>query len=272
MMKIKYTVETPTKSLRSLFGHCQLRVFVADNSYVDIGRFSSSAIDRLRMYKNLATTGCLARIGDFCEFANAEILLGGEHSNNQVVNQVLSGCPSFQMLLERNGFDTRHKSKGILNIGHGVIVGHGAKILSGVNVGAGSVVAAGAVVVKDVPEFTVAAGVPARVIKDREVDKDACRNYWEMNLPQIFTLTTGKTIPDKDGPYKRDCRLVIRMASENESEEGKFGGFEIMGVQFVNGFIQPKTGSQFMAYCSQVSLKKGDVAEQVSDPFALDME
>ena len=40
-----------------------------------------------------------------------------------------------------------------------------AKILKGVRIGTGSVVAAGAVVTKDVPPFTVVAGVPAKVIK-----------------------------------------------------------------------------------------------------------
>lgn len=41
-------------------------------------------------------------------------------------------------------------------------------ILDGVTIGKGSVVAAGAVVSRDVPPFSVVAGVPARVIKTRE--------------------------------------------------------------------------------------------------------
>lgn len=43
-----------------------------------------------------------------------------------------------------------------------------ATILKGVTIGEGAVVAAGAVVVKDVPPYTVVAGVPAKVIKQIE--------------------------------------------------------------------------------------------------------
>ncbi len=46
-----------------------------------------------------------------------------------------------------------------------MLVGANAVILEGVRVGKGSVVAAGAVVVEDVPEYSVVAGTPARVIK-----------------------------------------------------------------------------------------------------------
>lgn len=46
-----------------------------------------------------------------------------------------------------------------------VLVGANAVILEGVRVGKGSVVAAGAVVIKDVPEGSMVAGVPAKRIK-----------------------------------------------------------------------------------------------------------
>ena len=44
-------------------------------------------------------------------------------------------------------------------------------IIAGVTIGRGSVVAAGAVVTKDVPPYSVVAGVPARVIKMRKGEK-----------------------------------------------------------------------------------------------------
>ena len=52
-----------------------------------------------------------------------------------------------------------------VRIGNDVWIGAHATILSGVTIGNGAVVAAGAVVTKDVPENTVVAGVPAKVIK-----------------------------------------------------------------------------------------------------------
>ncbi len=51
-------------------------------------------------------------------------------------------------------------------LGKNVWIGAHATILSGVTIGDNAVIAAGAVVTKDVPENSVAAGVPARIIKN----------------------------------------------------------------------------------------------------------
>ncbi|QCX34774.1 acyltransferase [Caloramator sp. E03] len=48
----------------------------------------------------------------------------------------------------------------------GCWIGANATILCGVKIGKCSVVAAGSVVNKDVPEYTVVGGVPAKYIKD----------------------------------------------------------------------------------------------------------
>lgn len=53
-----------------------------------------------------------------------------------------------------------------ISIGDNVWIASRAVILKGVKIGEGSTVAAGAVVTKDIPPYSLAAGVPAKVIKN----------------------------------------------------------------------------------------------------------
>jgi len=52
-------------------------------------------------------------------------------------------------------------------IGNDVWIGTRAMVLDGVKIGDGAIVAAGAVVTKDVPEYAVVGGIPAKIIKYR---------------------------------------------------------------------------------------------------------
>ena len=60
-----------------------------------------------------------------------------------------------------------HTSEPI-HIGRDVWIGRGSCILPGVTIGEGAVIGANSVVTRDVPDFGIAAGAPARVIKIRE--------------------------------------------------------------------------------------------------------
>jgi carbonic anhydrase/acetyltransferase-like protein (isoleucine patch superfamily) len=55
-----------------------------------------------------------------------------------------------------------------VHIGDDVWIGANVVILPGVRIGTGAVIAAGAIVTRDVPEYAVAAGVPAKVKRYRE--------------------------------------------------------------------------------------------------------
>ena len=57
-------------------------------------------------------------------------------------------------------------SRGV-TLGDNVWLGAGAKVLDGVSIGADCIVGAGAVVAEDLPDGSVAAGVPARVLRNR---------------------------------------------------------------------------------------------------------
>ena len=55
-----------------------------------------------------------------------------------------------------------------IRIGNDVWIAAGARIMAGVSIGEGCVVGAGSVGTKDIPPYSIAAGVPARVIQKRE--------------------------------------------------------------------------------------------------------
>lgn len=57
---------------------------------------------------------------------------------------------------------------GPVSIGSDCWIGAMVVIMKGVTIGDGAVIGAGAIVTCDVPEFTVAAGVPAKVIRERK--------------------------------------------------------------------------------------------------------
>lgn len=57
--------------------------------------------------------------------------------------------------------------EAIVIIGNDVWIGMRSIIMPGVKIGNGAVIGAGAVVTKDVPDYAIVGGVPARIIKYR---------------------------------------------------------------------------------------------------------
>lgn len=55
-----------------------------------------------------------------------------------------------------------------IRIGRDVWIGRGCCILPGVTIGEGPVIGANSVVSKDIPAYSIAAGVPAKIIRQRE--------------------------------------------------------------------------------------------------------
>ena len=57
---------------------------------------------------------------------------------------------------------------GDIHLGKGCYIGLNVTILPGVHIGEGAVIGSCALVTKDVPAWTIATGVPARVVREIE--------------------------------------------------------------------------------------------------------
>lgn len=123
-------------------------------------------------------TGVLRKLGETLEIgenvgiaANAFIAVRG---NVKIGSNTIFG-PGVSIHAENHNFSDLEKPirlqgatrKGI-TIGEDCWIGSKAVILDGVNIGNHVIVAAGAVVNKDIPDYSIVGGVPAKVIKMRK--------------------------------------------------------------------------------------------------------
>ena len=134
-------------------------------------------------------------IGKFCSIAcGAKFLFtSGNHAMRS-----LSTYP-FPIFFEEWGLDVKNirqawDNKGDIVIGNDVWIGYEAVVLSGVTIGDGAIVGSRAVVTKDVPPYTIVAGVPARPIRkrfeDAIVEKLEALRWWDWDEEKI-----RRTIP-----------------------------------------------------------------------------
>ncbi len=62
--------------------------------------------------------------------------------------------------------------KNVPKIGNNVLVGVNSSVLGPITIGDNAIIAAGAVVISDVPSNAIVAGVPAKEIKIRDINKE----------------------------------------------------------------------------------------------------
>ncbi|WP_264554531.1 CatB-related O-acetyltransferase [Flavobacterium sp. N1946] len=101
-------------------------------------------------------------IGKYCQIgADAAF-----HASNHPVSHMTTYINSNLFNGELKQFKEEHK----IIVGNDVWVGHGVIVVGNVTIGNGAILAAGSVITKDVPPYTIVAGVPAKPIRKRFSD------------------------------------------------------------------------------------------------------
>lgn len=127
-------------------------VFVGRNSILSCKNGNITLKDRVNIGFNCEIfSGAEVTVGADVMLAAYTYLIGGGHEYGSADEAVLAQARC---------------ATGI-TIGEGGWIGAGVQVLDGVHVGERVIIGAGAVVTRDVPANMIAAGVPAKVIKDR---------------------------------------------------------------------------------------------------------
>lgn len=120
------------------------------------------------------TTITRAVIGRYCSIGNNVTIGPGEHNFEEIST---SGHLSISTA------DYKGLTKADCIIGNDVWIGVDAIIRRGVKIGNGAIIGANSFVNKDVPDFAVVAGSPAKIIKMRfdeeKIQKINDSKYWE---------------------------------------------------------------------------------------------
>ncbi len=134
--------------IRILFGSVGKGVSIQPNFYCDNGKNIHVGHDFLTNYN--------VTILDIAPVSIGNNVMIGPNTVITTVGHPLSPAKRKQKIANSH----------LIKIGNNVWIGANCTILPGVSIGDNSVIAAGAIVTKDVPQNTVVAGVPAKIIKE----------------------------------------------------------------------------------------------------------
>jgi maltose O-acetyltransferase len=109
-------------------------------------------------------------IGENCEISHLVMI----YATNNVADQDLSKA-------------NIKKSKDDIIIGNNVWIGAGVFITKGVRIGENAVIGANSVVTRDIPSHTIAAGVPAKVIKFKSYTDNTFRSRIHEEYPDSIS-------------------------------------------------------------------------------------
>lgn len=132
----------------------------------------------------------VASVGRFCSTAPGSCVVPNHPMNYVSTHEFMYSSYHFpQIQIVNRGVEWEDFNPEKCRIGNDVWIGRNVIILSGVSIGNGAVIGAGSVVTKDIPDYAVAVGNPARVIRYRftreQIDQLNEIRWWDWPLQKI---------------------------------------------------------------------------------------
>lgn len=157
------SLERPSIHPEAVVLHSQL------GGYVEVAARTKITESILGDYSYVMSDGNIiyTQIGKFCSIAaHVRINPGNHPMKRAALHHFTYRSKQYGMGADDDGFFDWRRGTPV-HLGHDVWIGHGAIVMPGVSIGSGAVVGAGSVVTRDVPAFTIVAGNPARILRER---------------------------------------------------------------------------------------------------------
>ena len=183
--------KTPLEGYEDLvfLKHCVSapNIEVGDYTYYDDGRHGASHFEQNNVLYNYQPDRVKLVFGKFCAIAaETKFIMTGDHK--------LDAISTYPFPIFKNGWEDVYDInqlpiKGDIIVKNDVWFGYNSCVKNGVTIGNGAIIGANAFVVKDVPDYAIVAGNPAKVVKMRFDDTSIARlleiAWWDWDIEKI---------------------------------------------------------------------------------------
>ena len=170
----------------------------ADISDVTIGDYSS-----IGRYSKIVHT----KIGKFCSISWDVTINAISHPINHLSTNAFAYVPQVGNFVTKR--TQQHK---MVNIENDVWIGANSVIMPGIHIGNGAVIGAGSVVTKDVPDYAIVGGAPAKIIKYRFekdiIDRLLELKWWDLPKEVLKNNINLFQKPITNGDIDKLCVLL----------------------------------------------------------------